>query len=96
MRHGLSPKTSKSKEQIMTRYEYKIVHGKPMGTTLMPWASQKTKDLIGIGSFENKLNKLGEDGWDVVSCTTASYGNFMLLIPLATAVLRREKNDSPA
>ena len=77
----------------MTRYEYKIVYGKPMGTMLFPWASQKVRDEIGIGSFEKKLNRLGEDGWDLVSCTTASGGSFLLHSPIATAVLRREKDE---
>ena len=43
--------------QNMTRSEYKVVYGKPMGTILMPWASQKVRDEIGIGSFERKPNK---------------------------------------
>ena len=74
----------------MTPYEYRVVYGKPLGTVLMPWASQKVRDEIGVGSFERKLNELGKEGWDLVSCSTTSAGSFLWHIPVATAVLRRE------
>ena len=69
-------------------------HGRPTGTTLMPWASEKVRNEIGPGSFERKLNELAEHGWIVVSCTTASAGNFLYHVPAATAVLQRERNEN--
>ena len=60
----------------------------------MPWASEKVRNEIGPGSFERKLNELAEHGWIVVSCTTASAGNFLYHVPAATAVLQRERNEN--
>ena len=79
----------------MPRYEYKVLHGRPTGTTVMPWESEKVKNEIGPGSFERKLNGLAEQGWIVVSCTTASAGIFLYRVSVATAVLQREKNENP-
>ena len=78
----------------MPRYEYKVLYGRPTGTTLMPWASEKVRNEIGPGSFERKLNEIAEHGWIVVSCTTASAGNFLYHVPAATAVLQRERNEN--
>ena len=78
----------------MPKYEYRILHGKASGTLLFPWASQKSKDLIGPGSFEKKLNDLARDGWVVISCSTAALGSFLWVTPMATVVLqRRSMND---
>jgi len=75
----------------MLMYEYKVLYGSPTGHWLMPWASQKVRDEIGVGSFEKKLNRLAEEGWEVISCSTASVGNFLFQSAVATVVLRREK-----
>ena len=61
----------------MAHYEYKVLYGSPAGSALMPWASQKIRDEIGRGSFEKKLNKLAEDGWEVVSTSTNSVGSLL-------------------
>ena len=73
----------------MLKYEYRILYGKPSGMLLMPWASQRSKDLIGPGSFEKKLNDLANDGWVVISCSTAALGSFIWVTPMATDVLQR-------
>ena len=73
----------------MANYEYKFLHGPPNGVALFPWASQAVKDAIGRGSFEKKLNQLAGDGWEVISCNTASEGPLIWLTVTATVVLRR-------
>ncbi len=78
----------------MPNYEYKVLCGSPTGSALMPWASQEVRDQIGRGSFEKKLNKLAEDGWDVVSASTNSVGNLLFMGTQATVILRREKVSS--
>jgi hypothetical protein len=75
----------------MAQHEYKILHGPPGGIALMPWASQALRDQVGRGSFERKLNALAAEGWEVISCSTASRGNFFWISPQATVVLRRDK-----
>jgi hypothetical protein len=75
----------------MPIYEYKVLYGSPTGHWLMPWASQKMRDEMGVGSFEKKLNRMAEEGWEVISCSTASAGGFFYFSPYATAILRREK-----
>jgi len=80
----------------MANSEYKILHGRPNGYALMPWASQTIRDAIGRGSFERQLNQLAEEGWEVVTCSTASEGSFLWFTPQATVVLRREKRSPPA
>lgn len=75
----------------MPMYEYKVLYGSPTGLSLMPWASQKVRDEIGVGSFEKKLNRLAEEGWEVISCSTTSVGNFLFQGAAATVLLRREK-----
>lgn len=58
----------------------------------MPWASRAIKDAVGPGSFERKLNKLTDAGWEIVSFHTAPEGNFFLWARvMATVVLRRTK-----
>jgi hypothetical protein len=75
----------------MDSYEYRILHGPPGGTWLMPWASQSAREEVGRGSFERKLNKLADEGWEVVSFSTASEGNFAWSQVAATVLLRRAK-----
>ena len=59
----------------------------------MPWASQKVRDEIGRGSFETQLNKLADDGWELVSASTNSIGGFLYLGTQATVFLWREKTE---
>jgi len=75
----------------MANYEYKVLHGSPTGSLLFPWAPQALRDEIGRGSFEKKLNKLAEDGWELVSTSTNSVGTLFFMGTYATAFLRREK-----
>ncbi|GEM_PF-1678875 len=75
----------------MANYEYKVLCGSPAGSALMPWASQETRDQIGRGSYEKKLNKLADDGWELVSVSTNSVGSLFFVVTQATAILRREK-----
>jgi len=77
----------------MPRYEYKVLCDRPAGQWVAPWVSAKLKDEIGPGSFERKLNEFAEQGWVVVSCTTAG-GSFWCSL-MATAVLQRERNEDP-
>ena len=78
----------------MRRYEYMVVHAPPNGMLLMPWASQAVRDAVGPGSLDKRLNKLAEEGWEVVSCSTASEGGFFWFRPMATVLLRRDNTDS--
>lgn len=75
----------------MAQYEYKVLYGSPTGHSLMPWASQEVRDKVGRGSFEKQLNLLAADGWEVISCSTASYGCLLFFSPYATVILRKEK-----
>ena len=75
----------------MAHYEYKVLYGSPTGHFLMPWASQELREKIGRGSFERQLNALADDGWEVISCSTASGGSLFVFSPYATVILRREK-----
>ena len=59
----------------------------------MPWASQKVRDEIGRGSFETQLNKLADEGWELVSASTNSIGGFLYLGTQATVFLWREKTE---
>jgi hypothetical protein len=77
---------------MTTNYEYKIIYDSPTGRWLMPWASKELREKIGLGSFERKLNNLGEDGWEIVSSNTASTGSFLFFSIQATVILRREKS----
>ncbi len=79
----------------MNRYEYKVQYGRPAGIVLFPWASKEHKDRVAPGSFERKLNELAEQGWVVVSCTTASEGSFLFFHSMATVVLQREIDEAP-
>ncbi len=74
----------------MAAYQYKVLTGSPSGTVLMPWASQKVRDEVGRGSFETRLNKLADEGWELVSASTNSIGGFLYLETQATVFLRRE------
>jgi len=75
----------------MTRYEYKVLSGSPTGLRLMPYASEELKHEIGPGSYERKLNELAQDGWEVISSSTAAVGSFLLFKPVMTTILRRER-----
>ena len=75
----------------MVQYEHKVLYGYPTGQLLMPWASQEMKGRVGPGSFEKQLNALADDGWEVISCSTASAGSIFFFSPYATVILRREK-----
>ena len=75
----------------MENYEYMVVHAPPAGMVLMPWASKAVRDAIGRGSFEKRLNKFAEEGWEVVSCSTATEGVFLWFRIMATVLLRRRK-----
>jgi hypothetical protein len=77
----------------MNGYEFKILSGSPCGALLMPWASQKVRDEIGRGSFEKKLNRLADEGWEIVNASTNSVGTFLLMVTQATVFLRREKAE---
>lgn len=80
----------------MPCYEYKVLSGSPSGALLFPWASEKVRDEIGRGSFEKKLNKLADEGWEIVSASTNSVGGFLYLGTQATVFLRREKDPAVA
>lgn len=75
----------------MAKFEYKVLSGSPTGILLMPYASKKLKEEFGPGSYERKLNELAEDGWEVVSSSTASVGTFFYVKPDTTTILRRER-----
>jgi hypothetical protein len=57
----------------------------------MPWASQDLRDKIGPASLEKQLNLLADEGWEVITCSTASAGSLFYVSPYATVILRREK-----
>lgn len=80
----------------MGNYEYTVVHAPPVGIALMPWASQAVRDAIGRGSFEKKLNTLADDGWEVVSFSTATEGAFLWFRVVATVLLRRPRPAGPS
>jgi hypothetical protein len=77
----------------MGNYEYAVVHAPPAGILLMPWASQAMRDAVGRGSFEKRLNKLAEEGWEVVSFSTATEGAFLWSRVMATVLLRRVRQS---
>ena len=76
----------------MTQYEYKVIYAQPSDTAVSSWASQKVKDKVARESMENRINEAADDGWEVISCSTAIYGTFVYFLPMATIVLRREKH----
>ena len=68
-------------------YEYKIVSGVGGGGQgIFGTAVRRWKGL------EKEINQLVSDGWEVVSSSTASCGNFILLNVLTTFVLRKSKS----
>ena len=75
----------------MAKHEYKVLSGSPTGIRLMPYASEELKDSVGPGSYERKLNELANDGWEVVSSSTASVGNLFSMKPVMTTILRRDR-----
>lgn len=78
----------------MRRYEYMVIHAPPDGMLLMPWASQAVRHAVGRGSLGRRLNKLAEEGWEVVSCSTASEGGFFWFRVMSTVLLRRENTEA--
>ena len=66
----------------MNRYEYKVV-------------AYDTKGLFGgkidSGEFESQLNQLGNEGWEMVSCTSSnqSYGSSRSIV----CVFKRQKEQ---
>ena len=74
----------------MPRYEYKVLSGSPTGIRLI-YATEELKHEIGPGSYERKLNELAQDGWEVISSSTCAAGSFIFLKPVATTILRRER-----
>ena len=79
----------------MAKHEYRVLSGSPTGLRLMPYASEELKDEFGPGSYERKLNQLAEDGWDVISSSTTSVGNFLFIKPVTTTILRRDRQETP-
>jgi hypothetical protein len=94
---GPEPKPGSSGETggAMGDYEYTVVHAPPAGILLMPWASQAVRDAVGRGSFEKRLNRLADEGWEVVSFSTATEGAFLWLRVVATVLLRRARRSGP-
>ena len=76
----------------MEKYEYKVLRGRPGGTYLMPWASKEVQDKVGLGSYERRLNKLADEGWEIVKFSTVTTGNFIYMIDVAVTLLRRPKD----
>ena len=76
----------------MSKNEYKVIYARAGGATLVPWASQEIRDRFGPGALEKTLNGLADEGWEVVSLTTAPLGSWFIFHPMATILLRREKN----
>jgi len=74
----------------MTNYQYKVIYARPGGFLLWPWAKQELKDIVGRQGMEKQINKAAAEGWEVVSCSTASTGSLLYFFPMATIVLRRE------
>ena len=77
----------------MAQYEYKVLHGKPLGTSLLPWARQEMTDKIGPGSFERRINDLASQGWEVFSFSAIPVGNFFWFSDFAVVLLRRAKEE---
>ena len=70
----------------MTRYEYKVVSGVGGGGRITMQEAKRWAHL------EEQINKLTEDGWEVVSSSTASVRNFIMLNVATTFVLRKAKD----
>jgi hypothetical protein len=86
----------------MPNYEYQVIYSKPVDPLFLPWSPQKWKDAakekgvekaLGMG-LENQINKAADEGWELVSCSTASAGSLFSFTPMATAVLRRERRNA--
>jgi Domain of unknown function (DUF4177) len=73
----------------MIKYEYKVIYHNM--DDLGPLASQERQDKQGRRGLEKSLNELADEGWEIVSCTTAATGAFLYFSPKATIILRREK-----
>jgi hypothetical protein len=78
--------------RMTTKHEYKVLFGRPGGFLLFPWASRKLKETIGPHALETQLKKLAADGWEIITCTSASHGSFLYVFSMVTIVLRREVN----
>ena len=70
-------------------YEYKVIYEKPGGTVLFPWARQELKDRLGPQAVERRINELATDGWELVSCSEWSTGNFFWISGSVMIVFRR-------
>lgn len=75
----------------MADFEYKVIYARPGGFLLFPWASKDLKDSIGRQGLEKQLNVLAAEGWEVVSCTSATFGTIFYMFPMATILLKRQK-----
>ena len=66
----------------MNRYEYKVV-------------AYDTKGFFGgkidSGELESRLNRLGDEGWEMVSCTSSnqSYGSSKSIV----CIFKRQKDQ---
>jgi hypothetical protein len=72
----------------MNEYEYKWIYRPARKPLLLPWASQKTRDLFDV---EKTLNDLAAEGWEVISCNTTSVGTFLFFVGVVTVLLRRPR-----
>ena len=75
----------------MTDHEYKVLYARPGGFLLFPWASKEVKDTIGKQGLEKQLNALAAEGWEVMSCTSATTGSLFYWFPMVTILLKKEK-----
>lgn len=80
----------------MAYVEYKVVYARPGGFLLFPWASKELKDSIGKQGLEKQLNAWAAEGWEVVSCTSATLGTLFYMFPMATVLLKRSKQPVAA
>lgn len=72
-------------------YEYKLIYDKPGGMWLFPWASQEVKDRCGPQALERRVNELAANGWELVSSSTWSTGNFFWITGCAMMVFRKPR-----
>lgn len=73
------------------KHEYKVLSGSPTGIRLLAYASEELKNEVGPGSYERKLNELADDGWEVVSSSTAAVGSLFFIKPVTTTILRSSR-----
>lgn len=65
----------------MEKFEYKVVTYDPSGLF---------GGKVKVNQIENQLNMLGEDGWELISCTSSnqSYGSTKSLV----CIFKRRKD----